>query len=530
MIQIIKSIARFCVITLCALPLAPLTYAATRPAGDLAPLNAPDGNLNVADVLILQRIILNDLSPTPEQIMIGDVAPLGSPDGHLNVGDLVVLMRAITGEISIPDVYIGPDAPVLDAVVSPTNSNPYLITGTADSDTEIRLYIDGVLADSTISANDGSFSFSAVLHDDTNLIHTTAFSGGQESASSNILVLDYHNTVPRTYDNDSLVGDVVWTPGSTPAPYIIEGTLSIASGSSLTILPGTEIRFGFGARINVMGDLIVNGSAASSVTLTSDSPAPARGDWLGVVIDNAAGNVVIDHAQIQWAENGIAVFGGTNVLISNSGILDSDADGIYVGPGTTPTITGNLINQSASSGYNTPYGRNGIHVDAASPDIKSNTILNHYVGIYVHDDASPIIHQGNVLENNEIGIYLVGDYAYAENNPTPIITGNNIRNNRRYGLAADSWATDKSYTDDFYYMLEIELDVSNNWWGGSDPSSVSLSVPAYNWATPVLKVIPFLDAPGGNPVAGNFLGGLVTTYTQLPAGAAYTVVGDYVIV
>jgi len=69
--------------------------------GDLAPLNAPDGSLNIADVLILNQFVNGDLSPTTEQLIAADVAPLNQPDGQLNAGDLVVLQRAVLGKITL---------------------------------------------------------------------------------------------------------------------------------------------------------------------------------------------------------------------------------------------------------------------------------------------------------------------------------------------------------------------------------------------------------------------------------------------
>ena len=98
--------------------------------GDLAPRGAPDGQLDAADTLLLQRMILGEIIPTNDEKLIGDVAPLGYPDNELNVGDLVVQQRAILGLISMGTVDTLPPAPTLNAGVSPTTQNPYQITGT----------------------------------------------------------------------------------------------------------------------------------------------------------------------------------------------------------------------------------------------------------------------------------------------------------------------------------------------------------------------------------------------------------------
>lgn len=75
--------------------------AETFQLGDVAPRGAPDGQLNAADSLILQRIILGEIIPTDNEMLIGDVAPLGVSNGILNAGDLVVLRRAVIGQVSL---------------------------------------------------------------------------------------------------------------------------------------------------------------------------------------------------------------------------------------------------------------------------------------------------------------------------------------------------------------------------------------------------------------------------------------------
>lgn len=77
----------------CVLP--SITFGGTLVAGDLAPRGAPDSQLNVADVLILQRAVMNLIAPTIDESLAGDVAPLGNPDGVLNAADVAVLMRAV---------------------------------------------------------------------------------------------------------------------------------------------------------------------------------------------------------------------------------------------------------------------------------------------------------------------------------------------------------------------------------------------------------------------------------------------------
>ena len=80
-------------LTLCITVLSINVISETFQLGDVAPRGAPDGQLNAADSLILQRIILGEIIPTNNEMRIGDVAPLSTPDDVLNAGDLVVQQR-----------------------------------------------------------------------------------------------------------------------------------------------------------------------------------------------------------------------------------------------------------------------------------------------------------------------------------------------------------------------------------------------------------------------------------------------------
>jgi subtilisin family serine protease len=64
-------------------------------SGDIAPLGAPDGQVNIADFIIYQRIMLQDLEPTSLQLRFGDIYPPGSPDGVIDFSDFIVLQNIL---------------------------------------------------------------------------------------------------------------------------------------------------------------------------------------------------------------------------------------------------------------------------------------------------------------------------------------------------------------------------------------------------------------------------------------------------
>ena len=70
----------------------PLDNASHPPAdGDVT----GDGNLNVADLLIMQRIVLGIITPSTIALAHGDLYPPSSPDSILNISDLILLSQMI---------------------------------------------------------------------------------------------------------------------------------------------------------------------------------------------------------------------------------------------------------------------------------------------------------------------------------------------------------------------------------------------------------------------------------------------------
>jgi subtilisin family serine protease len=63
--------------------------------GDLAPLGAPDGVVNAADLLIASRLALGAISQSNLELSHGDLYPEGAPDGIINIQDLILLQNQL---------------------------------------------------------------------------------------------------------------------------------------------------------------------------------------------------------------------------------------------------------------------------------------------------------------------------------------------------------------------------------------------------------------------------------------------------
>ena len=96
---------------------------------------------------------------------------------------------------------------------------------------------------------------------------------------------------------------VTWSAAGSP--YIVQGGLAIASGGSLTIGAGVQVRLVAGTWIEVQdgGTLTATGAAGQVIGFTSDAASPQGGDWY--YIDAKAGS----HLRLTYCDLG---YGGRN--------------------------------------------------------------------------------------------------------------------------------------------------------------------------------------------------------------------------
>ncbi|MGB5718752.1 MAG: hypothetical protein WBN81_16855, partial [Gammaproteobacteria bacterium] len=61
-----------------------------------ADIDAPDGMINGADLLIGQRIVLGLITAGILELSHGDLYPPGNPDGVINIQDMLLLQQIVT--------------------------------------------------------------------------------------------------------------------------------------------------------------------------------------------------------------------------------------------------------------------------------------------------------------------------------------------------------------------------------------------------------------------------------------------------
>lgn len=221
----------------------------------------------------------------------------------------------------------------------------------------------------------------------------------------------------------TLPGDTTWS-----GTVNVTGDVTVPSGLTLTILPGTTVIIsalsddtGGGieptkVELIVQGTLTAVGTLTSRITFTDNAAVPAPQDWHGVRF-LPGGTGTVSYSDLQW--------GAKTINIDNS----------------SPTITYNDIRNSAGA----VYAGNG-----ALPVIRNNTFLSNGTAIE-GNLASPTLEKNLVASSSKTGIKLVGSNSLVMSNElrgnatainvtsgSPQITNNMIYGNDGTAVSIDS--------------------------------------------------------------------------------------------
>ncbi|HXH77560.1 DUF6531 domain-containing protein [Nocardioides sp.] len=304
-----------------------------------------------------------------------------------------------------------------------------------------------------------------------------------------------------TVITSSITTDQVWTPAGSP--YIINGLAFVESGATLTIEPGTVVKFGTtnpdwaGApRLSVYhGRVVARGTAANPIVFTSlwdDSVggdtdgggrAPLPGDWTGVNISQpnvgaslAMAPSVFTNTSFRYgghhARGGCAY--GSELAVDRLGQLRvSKSEFLYsfgAGVGSEPLEPGvgslsvsNVLVSQSSCGF---YPRGGTY--------KNNVVDSSVVRAFWSIHPSRVVMSGNWFAP-------LGDVNGPGSNSLDRDNFNFYNNAIPSGISA---AGDQS-----------PVDLSGNWWGADPSKPYSCHVDGDN-------EVPALGLNGATPASG----------------------------
>ena len=234
---------------------------------------------------------------------------------------------------------------------------------------------------------------------------------------------------PITVGNQVISTDTVWQGN-----ILIKGVVSVKRGATLTIRPGTLIRFsridqdnnGVGdGEILIEGRLLARGTRDKRIVFTSAEENPQTNDWSYVQFLSAENDNVIEYCKFEWAYAGVMVH-YANVKI---------ADNIF------------------TNNYK------GLHFNTANLSVDHNTFINNKIGIRFMRFEGNISVSNNTIQHNDVGVLFVRQHINAvdfrklgKSWEPPRFFNNNICENHEYNISLGDGQ-------------DQEINISNNWWG-----------------------------------------------------------------
>ncbi len=190
--------------------------------------------------------------------------------------------------------------------------------------------------------------------------------------------------------NGTISSDTTWNVAASP--YYVTGTITVASGVTLTVEPGVAVKFAQGQAMFINGTLNAAGTSGLPIVFTDYRDDSAGGDtngdgsatgpypgwWRGIEISNG-GYATFDHCIVSYAGSSYA-----NIYKNGSGAL---------------TVTNSLVSKSSS---------HGIYLNGATAvtTISGSTISgNVQHGVYASGDSPATVSTSTISNNGKYGIY-----------------------------------------------------------------------------------------------------------------------------
>jgi len=219
------------------------------------------------------------------------------------------------------------------------------------------------------------------------------------------------SAVGPTYVHDDISVNTPWTEANSP--YIVNDSITILPGATLTIGPNVTVMVDPGESITVSGRLVAQGTADLWITFTSNDSTPARGDWNGLYFDHSISGSILSYVTVQYAWTAVEIL-NTSVAISNVELIQNGFAGLWwvVDDGSDLTAALSNVNSSdnwypaTSNGHGMFFMADGGN---ATVTIADSIAMNNYAsGIVVQatGDVDVTISGTDVESTNDVSILL----------------------------------------------------------------------------------------------------------------------------
>lgn len=269
-------------------------------------------------------------------------------------------------------------------------------------------------------------------------------------------------------DKQTLTKDTTWQ-----GIVQINGDIEVPPGITLTVLPGTTIKFKrideksdqnmYGidspyypqAELIVQGKLIARGTQEQTIVFTSSEIDARPADWGAINLLGSDGNI-IEYCKILFAYNGVHGH-GAGAAINHNEFAKNGVGLSFKKEEETPSAPwfGKICTMEVT--YNRfTNNKGGIGFRNSKALISHNLIQdNKFYGIFPKDDADAKISE-NEISGNKKGIYLFQAINVKINN-------NNIYDNTDYNVAVAE-------------AQDFDVDARSNWFGTIKSEKIQESI------------------------------------------------------
>ena len=269
----------------------------------------------------------------------------------------------------------------------------------------------------------------------------------------------------RTYSSNT-----TWTTAGSP--YILVGNVTIASGATLTIQPGTIVKFNDRFReMQVNGNLTAAGTSSAGITFTSLQDDTAGGDSGG---DGPTNGAKGQWYHLEFGSSSNSQLSFVSVRYGGYGTSNYGYGAIHADAHSTVTVDHSTISYNTTPGINVDASCSGCYPHAI---VRRSFIEHNGAGIHVGDAWLEVEDGTYVRENGARGIDFWISDGYPGNPST--VTGSDVTGNDGAGISLTvdpTTANDHMPTghgNNIYnnggqlniFYTHLDDDWSGNFWG-----------------------------------------------------------------
>src|SRR3989475_5914 len=200
-----------------------------------------------------------------------------------------------------------------------------------------------------------------------------------------VLLVSAPTVSATTYVRGVYTTDVTW--GVADTLYIATGAVTIRAPWTLTIMPGTTVRFDPGVHLFVDGQLKADGTLAKPITFAANTSSLTP--WGGIQF-NASSSGSVSWSTFDRVDRAISATDSSPDIISNK-IIQAGAGFVFLR--SSSYVSSNTILRATNV---------GVYANASSVQISNNAINNTAIGIQVEQPGFPTV-SGNRITNVSSG-------------------------------------------------------------------------------------------------------------------------------